>query len=461
MSLHGAGFIVTQAEAEALGLGKRSGLEKHIRPYRNGRDLMATPRGVKVIDLFGLEAEQVRMRFPEVYQHLLASVKGAREAQHRKSPTRDAKEYLDRWWLHGKPREELRPALASLPRYIATVETAKHRVFQFLDASILPDNMLLAIGSDDGFTLGVLSSRVHVHWTQSVGGTLEDRPRYTKSHCFDPFPFPECSEALKARIRAVAEELDAHRKARQAEHPRLTLTQMYNVLEKLRAKSRDHRMHGTPDEARYGAAPLGIDAPSPGEVEWTDDDEKIKTDGLILILKELHEKLDALVFEAYGWPATLSEEDILERLVALNKKRSLEEKVGIVKWLRPEYQVPRFGSEAEKARLEAEQRAKKAQEKLRPAQGVLPIEDDLREMMPSADPSKPRFPTGNELAETASVMRMLAITPAPLSIDQLSRGFQQGRQVEKRVALTILALARLGHIASPDGGQTFMLRRVG
>ena len=42
-------------------------MEKHIRLYRNGRDLMANPRNVMVIDLFGLTAEQVRRDFPEVY----------------------------------------------------------------------------------------------------------------------------------------------------------------------------------------------------------------------------------------------------------------------------------------------------------------------------------------------------------------------------------------------------------
>ena len=43
VKLHGAGFIVTPEQAAALGLGKRPGLERHIRDYRNGRDLMATP----------------------------------------------------------------------------------------------------------------------------------------------------------------------------------------------------------------------------------------------------------------------------------------------------------------------------------------------------------------------------------------------------------------------------------
>src|SRR5690606_16400731 len=98
----------------------------------------------------------------------------------------------------GEPRKDLRPALVNLPRYIATVETAKHRVFQFLDASILPDNMLVAIGLSDGASLGILASRFHVAWALAQGGTLEDRPRYSKSLCFDPFPFPDASETQKS-----------------------------------------------------------------------------------------------------------------------------------------------------------------------------------------------------------------------------------------------------------------------
>ncbi len=81
MSLHGAGFIVTPAHAEHLGLGTRAGLDHHIREYRNGRDLTARPRNVMVIDLFGLTADDVRTRFGAVYQHLLETVKPARDAQ--------------------------------------------------------------------------------------------------------------------------------------------------------------------------------------------------------------------------------------------------------------------------------------------------------------------------------------------------------------------------------------------
>jgi hypothetical protein len=426
MSLHGAGFIVTPQEAEHLGLWKRQGLDKRIREYRNGRDLTGTPRGKMVIDLFGLEANEVRHLFPEVYQHLLQTVKATREEQHRKSPTKDAKEYLDKWWTFGKPREELRPALEGLSRYIATVETAKHRFFVFLDGAILPDNKLLVIGTEDAFILGVLSSRTHSIWYVANAGKLgvyKEDAVYVKSRCFDPFPFPYCEDGLKARIRAIADELDAHRKARQAEYPGLTLTQMYNVLEKLKA----------------------------GEA-LTAEDERTKDHGLVLILQELHERLDALVFEAYGWPPTLSDEDILERLVALNGHRAVEEIIDKVHWLRPNYQIPRFGTEAEQAQLaEEKRRAAEAKERLAPKQGALIFEDDLQEM-------KRKFPTGQELAETVEVMRVLEAATEPMSIEEIAQHFAQGKQIERRVGLVVAALARLGHLSTADGGKKISLR---
>src|SRR5690606_17996146 len=101
--------------------------------------------------------------------------------------------YKRLWWIHGEPRKDLRPALEGLPRYIATVETAKHRVFEFLDAAILPDNRLVVFATESAFDLGVLLASAHVVWTLRMGGTLEDRPTYTKSQCFDPFPFPDAA----------------------------------------------------------------------------------------------------------------------------------------------------------------------------------------------------------------------------------------------------------------------------
>lgn len=306
MQIIGSGFIVTPAEADALGLGWVPGLEQHIRPYRNGRDLTATPRDVLVIDLFGLNADEVLSNYPEVYQWVSERVKPERDQNNRAS-------YRDKWWVFGEPRKDLRPALSGLPRYIATVETAKHRTFVFLERSILPDNKLVVIASDDAFVLGVLSSRVHVAWSQAAGSWLGvgNDSVYVKTRCFETFPFPKCGDAGKARIRELAESLEVHRKRQQSQHPDLSLTDMYNVLEKLRR----------------------------GET-LTGREKKIHEEGLVSVLRQLHDELDAAVFAAYGLPVTLSEEEVLERLVELNRLRARDEEHGVVHWLRPEYQMP-------------------------------------------------------------------------------------------------------------------------
>ncbi|MFO1507016.1 MAG: type IIL restriction-modification enzyme MmeI [Lysobacterales bacterium] len=166
-----------------------------------------------------------------------------------------------------------RAAHTKLARYIATVQTSKHRFFVFLDAEILPDDKLIAIGSDDAFLLGVLSSQVHADWALAAGATLEDRPVYNKSTCFDPFPFPAATDAQRARIRDLGEQLDAHRKRQQALHPELTLTGMYNVLDKLRA--------GDPLTAK---------------------ERTIHEQGLVSVLRQLHdESRPSPLLDAYGW----------------------------------------------------------------------------------------------------------------------------------------------------------------
>jgi len=149
------------------------------------------------------------------------------------------------------------------------------------------------------------------------------------------------------RIRDLGERLDAHRKRQQALNPELTLTGIYNVLEKLRGG--DHR---SPQSNGDGSSPPLL---------LTDKEKKIHDNGLVTILKQIHDELDAAVLEAYGWedlkgsagvsPASEPEasgrdarapfeQELLKRLVALNHERAAEEKRGLIRWLRPEYQAP-------------------------------------------------------------------------------------------------------------------------
>lgn len=404
VQLMGSGFIVTPEEAEHLGLGRRPGLEHHIRDYRNGRDLTAHPRGVLVVDLFGLSAETVRSEFPEVYQYVLEAVKPERDTNNRAT-------YRDSWWIFGEPRRELRPALEGLPRYIATVETAKHRIFQFLDASILPDNMIVAIASDDGWHLATLSSRIHTSWAPVLGGWLGygNDPRYSKSRCYDPFPFPDPDEATRARLRDLGEELDATRKTVQAEHPDLTLTGLYNVLEKVRA-----------------GAPLDV------------RDEDVKARGRVLIIKDLHDQIDWATADAYGWPHDLTDEQILERLVALNAERAAEEAAGHVRWLRPDYQIPRFAKGA-----------------AAPKSGEL----DLGAEVVAIDRSLPAFPKDRG-EQVLAVRAVLQSAGRPMDAAAVARAFKGGgRRIEPRVSQALAALVRYAD-ATPLPGGAFGARRA-
>ncbi|MDP2367097.1 hypothetical protein [Rhodoferax sp.] len=95
------------------------------------------------------------------------------------------------------------------------------------------------------------------------------------------------------------------------ENKPLTLTGLYNVLEALR-------------EGR----PL------------TSKEKAIHTQGLVGVLKDLHDELDAAVLAAYGWSDQPATEELLSRLVALNAQRAAEERAGRVRWLRPEFQHP-------------------------------------------------------------------------------------------------------------------------
>jgi len=318
VKLHGSGFIVTLEEATRLGYPLDPIAAKVIKAYRNGKDLAAKPRNVMIIDVDGWDILELSERLPSIYQHLLINVKPERD-QNREKSRREL------WWMFGRRNTVLRNALAGINRYVATIETAKHRVFQFLPVETLPDNMLVCIALQDAYILGVLSSRFHVPWAVGSGGRMGvgDDPRYSKSRCFDPFPFPaDVPEPLKARIRAEAEALDALRKRVLAEHPDLTLTKLYNVMEALRAADR-------------------------GGPALTDKDRDVHDRGLVTLIRQHHDAIDDGVADAYGWgddhrAGTLDDETILTRLVALNTERAAEEARGLIRYLRPDYQDPGY-----------------------------------------------------------------------------------------------------------------------
>ena len=371
----GEGFVVTREQAEKW-TGRNASCSTILRPFLNGKDVTASSRDAYVIDFFGLSKDEAMKLTPEPYQHLLVLVKPERDQSRRDT-------YRERWWILGEPQPALRRMTAALERYIVTPVTAKHRFFLFVDKSVLADQALNVFAFNDAFYLGVLSSRIHVTFALAAGATLEDRPRYNNTRCFDPFPFPACDEAAKARIRSLAEELDAHRKRVQAQHPDLTLTGMYNVLEALRAGR-----------------------------QLTPKEQVIHEQGLVSVLLQLHEDLDAAVAAAYGWPVDLPDAEILTRLVALNAERAAEEAAGTIRWLRPEYQ---------------RQKVEDSKQKPEQTNLQLPAQLATRNPQPSSSPRK-KLPWPKTLADRVRLVdEALRQSPTPQTAESLAKHFTRAK----------------------------------
>ncbi|MBN8728460.1 MAG: class I SAM-dependent DNA methyltransferase [Xanthomonadales bacterium] len=422
ITLVGMGFVLSREQAEGLRSTAPSEAGHIIKPFFNGRDITQTTRDAFVIDFFGLTEDQARTRFPAAYQWVFDRVRPEREQNARAS-------YRDRWWVFAEPRGEFRLAAARLKRYIATPMTAKHRIFLTLPAGALPDQGLVPIALDDSYFLGTLSSRLHIVWALQAGGTLEDRPRYNQSTCFETFPFPAVIEAHQARIRALAEQLDAHRKRQQAAHPGLTLTGIYNVLEKLRS----------------------------GEI-LTPKERTIHEQGLVSVLRQLHDELDRAVLDAYGWsdlapllaiahgsatevpateaaPATREaaahafDEAILERLIALNAERATEERRGLVRWLRPEFQNPQGGTAPDQLEIAGDT----------PAARAAPTR---RQPWPKDLPDQVR-----------AVADVLAAAPAPVDAAAIAVAFSTRGRWQARLPAILETLVAIGRARRDGGGR--------
>jgi len=421
MKTIGAAFQVSHEEATGLGLGSVPGLELHVRPYLNGRDLLSTRRGKWVIDFFGLEEAYVRRRFPAAYQHLLDHAKPERDLN------RNAL-FQRLWWVIGHPRPQFRKATAGLARYIATVETSKHRIFAFLPARDVPDSTIVTIALEDPLCFGLLASQVHVEWALATGGRLGvgNDPRYNKTRCFETFPFPllegPASGVIGQRIRALGGEIDAHCKARQAEHPELTLTGMYNALA----------------ARRSGAV-----------ADPRDRDADAK--GLVGVLRTLHDELDAAALEAYGWPDLVrpladytptgaearqaAVADLLQRLVDLNAKRAAEEAAGTVRWLRPEFQNSKAGVGTQTA-IEVES-------------------DEAEETAPAAAAPALRRPWPSGLPEQIkAVSDVMGTALRPLTLDELAAHFTARGRWRDRLPTIVETLEAIGRARRTGQAET-------
>lgn len=277
-----------------------------LKPRVTGTDIVRRHLDEWVID-FGIdrnEADAALYQLP--FEYALLHVKPVRDANRREIRRR-------RWWLHSEPAPALRRALEPFLRYIGTPRVAKHRVYVWLHPSQLVDDGAGAIARDDDTLFGVVHSRAHELWAIKKGSFLGagNDLRYTPTTIFETFPFPE---GLTPNVPA----------ADYADDPRAqAIAEAARRLDELR-------------EAWLNPPDLTVREPEvvagyPDRILPKDEAaaKVLKTRTLTNLYNErprwlamAHEALDAAVAQAYGWPANLGDDEVLERLFALNQERA-------------------------------------------------------------------------------------------------------------------------------------------
>jgi hypothetical protein len=344
-----------------------------VVPWVNGMDLTQRFSGTWIIDYSVRLSEANAMHYERPFEYVRKTVKPVRQKNNRET-------YRRLWWQHVEARPAMRSALAPLRRFLCTTRVSKYRLFVWLAAPTLPDSATFAFARADDYFFGVLHSRAHEVWARIQGTQVREREsgfRYTPTTCFETFPFPfkddlqppapphspsppKSKHPVLDPIQAWADadksyfinEEPAPYGLSRKSHPmrethRAAIAAAAKELNELRerwlnppewTKTRTLEFPGTVTGpwSRYVVKPdkngLGTVRYPRLEPRDAECDLKLKDRTLTKLYNErpawldfAHKKLDAAVAAAYGFPAELTDEQILEKLLALNLARADEE----------------------------------------------------------------------------------------------------------------------------------------
>jgi type II restriction/modification system DNA methylase subunit YeeA len=273
-----------------------------VKPWANGMDIVRRPSDTWIIDFGEMSAAEASL-YEAPFEYVRRHVKPLRD-QNRDRQRRE------HWWRLGRSGGDLRRATAGLSRVIITPRVAKHRLFVWRAAVVIPDSRLVVIARDDETTFGVLHSRFHEAWSLRLGGWhgVGNDPQYTPSSGFETFPFPE----------GLAPHRSDFSPAREG-----PITEAARRLNELRENwlNPADLVHRVPEVAPgYPDRLLPIDERAAA---------LLKTRTLTNLYNEkpawlinTHRELDEAVAAAYGWPVDLVEDELLRRLLALNRDLS-------------------------------------------------------------------------------------------------------------------------------------------
>lgn len=205
---------------------------------------------------------------------------------------------------------------------IATPRVSKFRLFAWLTPEILCDSAVVVFSCSDDYFFGVLHSRLHEVWALAQGTQLREKEsgfRYTPTTFFETFPFPESTPEQSEAIATAAKELEELRH-RWLNPPEWTREEVLEFPASINGpwaqyfEGADEQGIGT---ARYPRL-IPKDAASAQQLQKRTLTNLYNQRPTWLDLA--HRKLDEAVFAAYGCDASISDEEILVRLLTLNQQ---------------------------------------------------------------------------------------------------------------------------------------------
>ncbi len=309
-------------------------------PLINGIDITRRPRDGWVVDTGESMTDSDAAFFEAPFNHILMNVKPVR----LQNNDRIRRTY---WWRFGRNGEQLRAALRPLARYINTPRVAKYRLFVWQPMPSVPDTATVAVARSDDTTFGILHSRFHELWSLRMCTWLGvgNDPRYTPTTCFETFPFPAGltpADTAHQRTEATADgaliPADLADQSAPGAHQTKTVKQHATAIASAAKQLNDlrERWLNPPEwtERVPEVVPLGMtSSPYPDRILPKLGHEKELAERTLTKLYNqrpawldaAHKALDAAVAAAYGWTdytATMTDEEILKRLLALNLERA-------------------------------------------------------------------------------------------------------------------------------------------
>ena len=291
-----------------------------LRPWTNGKNLIRKRTSpVWIVDYYSIETENAAGLYKWPFDYLLRHVKPQRQSNNEMRQR-------ELWWKFRRSGEEMRAVTLPLDRYLVTTATSKHRIFVWISKIVLPDHQLYVFARSDDYFFGVLHSRAHEVWSRAQGTQVREREsgfRYTPTSCFETFPMPAPMPKQERNIAAAAKNLDDQRN-KWLNPPELTKEEVLMFPGTI-----------TGPWARYVTKPnkSGVGTVRYPRIVAADAESAAMLEKRTLTklynerppwLAEAHRILDEAVCAAYGWPADLTNEQILEKLLALNIDRAAQ-----------------------------------------------------------------------------------------------------------------------------------------